>query len=100
MLAWEEDQDITEDSIITFMADPYGTLTKALDMEMTHEGPASVGILNRCKRNALYIENGTVKIVRVAESEDDPAGDAFPDITLAEAMIEAVNELKSKNDEL
>jgi len=100
MMAWAEDQGVKESDLVTLMADPYGTLTEALDMEMTHAGPKSVGIINRCKRHALYLEKGVVKIVRVAEAEDDPAGDDFPDITLADSMLEAINALKSGTDEL
>jgi len=100
MMAWAEDQGVKESDLVTLMADPFGTLTEALDMEMTHAGPKSVGIINRCKRHAVYLEKGVVKIVRVAEAEDDPAGDSFPDITLADSMLEAINALKSGTDEL
>jgi len=39
------------------------------------------------------ILDGEVKIVRVAEAEDDPAGDDRPDVTLAPAMLEAIKAL-------
>lgn len=100
MMAWAENQGIKKDNIVTFMGDPYGEFTEALDMEMTHVGPKSVGIINRCKRFALYVENGVVSIVRVAEKEDDPAGDAFPDVTLADSMLAAIKELRGNSDEL
>ena len=74
MNAWAIDQKVPDNSIIKLMGDPYGVLTEKLDMELTHAGPKSVGLINRCKRHALYIVNGTVQIVRVAEKEDDPAG--------------------------
>ena len=70
MDAWASDQGIANDSIIKLMGDPYGDLTEKLDMELIHAGPKSVGLINRCKRFALYMENGAVKIVRVAEAED------------------------------
>jgi len=89
MNAWSLDQDI-EGSMVTLMGDPAGDLTKALDMEMTHPGPASVGIRGRCKRFALHVVNGEVKIVRISEAEDDPAGDDNPEATCAPAMIEAI----------
>ena len=41
----------------------------------------------------MYIDNGTVKIARVAEAPDDPAGDDRPDVTLAPAMLEAIKAL-------
>lgn len=108
MAAWAEDQGVKSladsgvgdgdgngdgngnDDILHLYADPYGLVTEALGMEMTAAGPKMVGLVNRSKRFALYIVDGTVEIARVAEAEDDPAGDDRPDITLAEAMIEAI----------
>lgn len=98
MMAWAEDQGVKDESIVTLMGDPYGDLTSALDMELTHAGPKSVGIVGRCKRFALYVENGVVKIVSVAESEDDPAGDERPEVTLADAMITAIKALQSADE--
>jgi peroxiredoxin len=95
MMAWAKDQGVTEDGMITLMGDPYGDLTVALQMELTHPGPASVGITGRCKRFALYVQDGIVQIVRVAESENDPAGDEFPDVTLAESMVQAIKEFQA-----
>ena len=100
MDAWAADQGIPKESIISLMGDPYGELTEKLQMELLHAGPKSVGLINRSKRFALYLEDGEVKILRVAESEEDPAGDDFPDVTLAEAMIEAIKAFKSGSDEL
>jgi len=74
MSAWAEDQKVPDASMITLMGDPYAILTEKLEMELTHAGPKSAGLINRCKRHALYIVDGEVKIVRVAEKEDDPAG--------------------------
>ena len=89
MQAWGEDQKIAG-SMISFMGDPARELTSALDMEMNHAGPPSVGIINRCKRHALYVVDGTVKVVHVSERADDPAGDDDPSATLADAMLEAI----------
>jgi peroxiredoxin len=89
MQAWAKDQKIGL-SMLKLMGDPTGTLTKALDMEMTHPGPVSKGLLGRCKRHAIYAENGIIKVVHIAEKEGDPAGDADPTVTLAEAMMEAI----------
>jgi 2-Cys peroxiredoxin 5 len=100
MQAWAENQGVPEDSIIKLMGDPYGEVTEKLDMELTHAGPKSIGLINRCKRFALYVVDGVVEIVRVAEAEDDPAGDDFPDVTLAEAMIDAIKALERGSDEL
>ena len=89
MSAWADDQDI-EGSMITFMGDQAAESTAALDMAMTHPGPPSVGIIGRCKRHALYVVDGEVKIVRISEGFNDPAGDGDPTNTLAPAMLEAI----------
>jgi len=52
------------------MGDPAAEFTKACGMEMTHPGPPSVGIIGRCKRWAMYCEDGVAKHVAVAEGED------------------------------
>ena len=74
-----------------------GDLTTKLDMQLTHAGPASVGIIGRCKRFVVYAVNGEVKYVAVSEGEDDPAGDDDPSATLAPAVLDAILNL---NDEL
>jgi len=81
------------DSMVTFLADPTANLTKALDLELTHPGPASVGIIGRCKRFALYAVNGEIKHIAISEADDDPAGDAFPESSCAPAMLEAIAKL-------
>ena len=52
----------------------------------------------RCKRHAIYAVNGEIKAIHVAESEDDPAGDANPEVTLADAMLEAIRAVKAGED--
>lgn len=89
MQAWAEDQGIGG-SMVSFVADPAADLTKALDMEMTHPGPPSVGIIGRCKRFAVHAVDGEIKTVKVSEGPDDPAGDDDPSATLAEGMLEAI----------
>ncbi len=78
--------------MVSFVADPAADLTKALDMEMTHPGPPSVGIIGRCKRFAIHAVDGDIKTVKISEGEDDPAGDSDPSATLAEGMLEAIAE--------
>lgn len=97
MKAWAKDQGIGE-GFITMMGDPYGTVTDGLDLALTHAGPLGKGLVKRGKRASLYIEDGVVKILRIAEGptpkgEEDPAGDDHPEITLAPAMIEAIGAL-------
>lgn len=81
-------------SMLQLMGDPAGELTQALDMEMTHPGPISKGIIGRCKRFALYAVNGEIKAINVSEGPDDPAGDENPESSLAEAMLEAIEASK------
>ena len=91
MKAWAADQKINHASLLTFMGDPSSSLTKALGMELTHEGPIGKGLYNRCKRNALYVVDGVVKHVVISEADDDPAGDDRPEATCAPAMLELVS---------
>lgn len=77
------------------MGDPSGAFTKALDLEMTADGPKSVGIIGRCKRFAMVVDNSVVTAVAVAESELDPAGDDFPEKTLAPALIEMASAVEA-----
>jgi len=96
MMAWAKDQgienwEVTDDKgFVSFVSDPRSQFTSACGMEMTHAGPTGKGLLQRCKRFAMYVVDGVVKAVNVAEYEGDPAGDDNPEITLAPAMIEAV----------
>lgn len=99
MKAWGAEQGV-EGSMVTLMGDPAGDLTRALNMEMVHPGPYSVGIRGRCKRFALYIVNGQVKAVRVSEAEDDPAGDDNPNDTCAPALIDVIKNLGGGSGEL
>lgn len=87
MAAWEKDQG-TEGSMISMFCDPSGAFTKEVGMELTADGPASVGIIGRCKRYAMHVVDGVVQAVAVAESEFDPAGDDFPEKTLAPALLD------------
>jgi 2-Cys peroxiredoxin 5 len=111
MGAWAENQGVSQldldsgedSSIIHLFGDPYGEVTESLDMELTAMGPKMVGLVQRCKRFALYVVNGKVEIKRIAEADDDPAGDDYPDVTLAESMIIAITEFnknQSNGDEL
>jgi peroxiredoxin len=87
MKAWAADQGI-EDSYVTFLGDPRSELTKALDLVLDHPGPMSVLGNNRCKRFSMLIDDGVIKTVNVAASEDDPAVDDKPDVTLAQKMLQ------------
>mmetsp|Transcript_22315 Transcript_22315/g.67877 ORF Transcript_22315/g.67877 Transcript_22315/m.67877 type:complete len:100 (+) Transcript_22315:302-601(+) len=94
MDAWGKDQGIDKSNgFITMMGDPTSSLTAALGVELVHPGPRGLGLLNRCKRFAAYIVDGTIKVFSIAERPDDPAGDDFPESTLAPAVIAAIKAL-------
>lgn len=80
--------------MVQLMGDPAGELTKALDMELTHPSVLDVGLHGRCKRFAMYAVNGEIKAINISESEDDPAGGAHPENSLADAMLEVINSTK------
>ena len=101
MDAWSEDQMVAKaGGLITMMGDPSGSVTSALGMTLAHPGPMSKLGYARCKRFAMYIDNGVVKISKVSEAgpngEEDPAGDDFPEATLAPSMIAAIKGLGDK----
>jgi len=87
MKGWAEDQGI-EDTIITFLADTRRELTEALGLVLDHPGPMSVLGSKRCKRFSMLIDDGIIKSVNVAASEDDPAGDDNPTVSFVEKMLE------------
>eukprot|EP00040_Diaphanoeca_grandis_P014116 m.71459 g.71459 ORF g.71459 m.71459 type:complete len:120 (-) comp24351_c1_seq1:326-685(-) len=91
MNAWAKDQHCDETPGIAFMGDPTGSFVKALDLELSHPGVHAKGLFGRGKRAAIYFVNGVAQVVRIAEAATDPAGDDFPDVTLAEAMLEAIS---------
>lgn len=94
MKAWAKDQGV-EGSMLTFMADTHGSLSKALGVAMEHPGPLGKLGSTRCQRFGMYVEDGTIKAFEVAASPDDPAGDANPDVSLVENMLSKVPELST-----
>ena len=76
--------------MLKLMGDPAGELTRALDMELTAEGPRSKGLLGRCKRHAIYAVRGVIQAIQISEAPDDLAGDADPSATLVPAVLEAI----------
>mmetsp|Transcript_18667 Transcript_18667/g.42455 ORF Transcript_18667/g.42455 Transcript_18667/m.42455 type:complete len:100 (+) Transcript_18667:353-652(+) len=99
MDAWAKDQGV-DGSIITFLADPRSELTEALGMVLDHPGPMGVLGNPRCKRFALYLEDGVIKAWRVSERDDDPAGDDDPSATTVDGMISAIDEIHPFKAEL
>ena len=103
MDAWAEDQGVDQKGgLVRMMGDPSGAVTRSLGMSLNHPGPMAKLGYERCKRFAMYVVDGTIKLVKVAEGgpngEEDPAGDDFPESTLAPAMIEAIKALTAKDE--
>lgn len=96
MNAWANDQG-TPGSMVRLLGDPRSELTKALDVVLDHPGPMSVLGNPRCKRFTMLVKNCVVKTLNVAASDDDPAGDDKPDVTLVEKTLK---DLASMKDEL
>lgn len=93
MDAWADDQKVGRDGAgtkINFLADTHGSLTDALGLRMSHQGPRSVLGSDRCKRFSAYFEHGTLRVLNVAEKPDDPAGDDYPENSLADKMVKDI----------
>jgi peroxiredoxin len=102
MRAWGVHQNLTtvQDNMITFMGDPLSEVTRKLKMELLNDAVIhDKGLVNRCKRFALYVDSCVVKYVAVSESTDDPAGDADPLATCHEAMLQAIMEIQQRERE-
>ncbi|CAE7280406.1 FEN1-A, partial [Symbiodinium necroappetens] len=82
MDAWAKDQKI-DGSIVSFYGDSGSLLTKEIGLELTHAGVMAALGNPRCKRHAMIVDDMEVKDVWVAASEEDPAGDAKPEDTMA-----------------
>ena len=74
-------------SNITFLADPRSELTKALGLVLDHPGPMSKLGNPRCKRFAMYVVDGVIKVMEVSHSEADPAGDDDPSASCIDNML-------------
>jgi len=74
-------------SMLTFLGDPASELTSKLGMVLEHAGPMAVLGNARCKRFSMFIDDGIIKTWNVAEAEDDPAGDDFPEKSCVDAML-------------
>lgn len=64
MKAWGEATGASEAGI-TMLGDPQSAFTKAIGMEF--DAPPA-GLLARSKRYAMYVEDGTVKVLHIEES--------------------------------
>lgn len=88
MKAWRKDQKMDgQDSIFTFFSDPQLTLTKAMGLVLQEESVLLLTGNPRTKRCSLLVEDCVVKVVNIAFSPDDPAGEKNPGVTLADKML-------------
>jgi len=88
MSAWAKNQE-TDQSMLTFLGDPFSELTKALDLELTHPGPIGKLGHGRCKRFAMHVVDSEIKALNISEAPDDPTGedDHAHANSLADAII-------------
>jgi len=103
MTAWKKDMGLAGSDLIEFVADTDADLTEALGIVLTGDGKPygkTAGPNNalgyhtkRCKRSAMYLDNGVVKCMAIAEAEDDPAGDARPEASCIENMLLLISKL-------
>lgn len=105
MGSWAKDQGVAYPfEFITFAGDPSSSLTSALEMEMVElgEGQAEIdgefgpyykGLFKRSKRFVKYFKDGEAVLTKVAQAKTDPAGDDFPEATLAETIVEDIKAL-------
>ena len=89
MTAWKKDQGLGGSEMIEMVGDTQGELTAALNLTITHPGPKRVlgGAGPRCKRSAMFVDSGVIKVVSIAEAPDDPAGDDKPEVSCIENML-------------
>jgi len=85
---WSKSLGVPEDSLIQIVADTRSEVTKALDVVLDHPGVMGVLGNQRCKRFSMIIDDGVVRTVNIAASEDDPAGDARPEPSMVEKVLE------------
>jgi 2-Cys peroxiredoxin 5 len=103
MSAWKKAMGLEGSDMIEFLADTHGDLTEALGLVLTGDGKAypkgdgpnkALGFhTKRCKRSAMYVDNGVIKVMQIAEAPDDPAGDDRPEVSCIENMLKLIGEL-------
>ena len=119
MTAWKKDQGLAGSELIEFVADTSATLTTALDLLLTGTPETNANLTGtpyadgagapplacggpnnvlgchtkRCKRSAMYIVDGVVKVMQIAEAADDPAGDDRPEVSCIENMLKLIKAL-------
>lgn len=97
MQAWAKDQGVPAGSIIKLLADTGRHFTDSLGLVLDHPGPMGKLGSPRCKRFSMIVKDCKVKTLNVAEAENDPAGDDFPEVSMPEKILE---DLAAGKDEL
>ena len=41
----------------------------------------------------MFVDNGVIKVMQIAEAPDDPAGDARPEVSCIENMLALIDKL-------
>ena len=86
MKAWCKDQAVEGSAVpITFMGDTRCEFSKKLGL--TIEPTPSLLGNTRCKRFSMFVDNGVVKVLNVAEGPADPTGDGDPKKSFVEQML-------------
>lgn len=107
MSAWKKDQGLAASDMIEFVADVQADLTQKLGLVLTGPdkdypdhllgggGPNfALGIhTQRCKRSSMFVVDGTIKVMQIAEAPDDPAGDDRPEVSCIENMLDLIAKL-------
>jgi len=96
MTGWKKDQGLAASDLIEFAADTQAALTEALDLVLTgNPGPAGVlgAHTKRCKRSCILVVDGVIKLLEIAEAEDDPAGDDRPEASLFATLNDKIADL-------
>lgn len=81
MEGWAKDQKVAG-SMITFLADTRGEMTKALDLVLDAPGVLEKLGNPRCERFAMVVDDGKITHMAVA------GGDVPDEATFADAMLE------------
>jgi len=103
MKAWKKAMGLEGSDMIEFLADTHADLTEALGLVLTGDGKPypkgdgpnkALGFhTKRCKRSAMYVDNGVIKVMQISEAPDDPAGDARPESSCVENMLSLITAL-------
>ena len=87
MEAWSDKLNVKPSSMLTLLADPGCTFTKAMDLAMpADEVPPQLGYV-RSKRYAAVFDDGKLEQIYVSYAKGDPAGDDNPSASLVENVL-------------